>query len=207
MTLQKKEVGDISKIFKIKGPRLVGVSGTNCSGKDTAGVFLGKEFGLLHISLSDVLRAEARDRGLAMTRETLIEINVDLRRKFGQGGVILQGIQNWLKHQELYPGGLVLSKYQVPGEAKEIIKQNGTVIFIDAPSEVRYKRTLLRNRGEEKDLTIEEFIEGEASEIYGLAGPNRPSLRAVQELSKTTIINDKTLDVYTNILMKTLGIS
>jgi len=53
---------------------IIGITGTNASGKDTAADFF-KAQGFNIFSLSDILREEARRRDLAISRENLIAEN------------------------------------------------------------------------------------------------------------------------------------
>lgn len=179
-------------IFQETDSQLVGISGTNHSGKDTAGEYLENHHSFMHVSMSDVLRAEARQQGLDTARPTLIEIGVKLREQYGLGAVVLRGIEQWQKERNRFVGGLVLSSIRVIGEAEEIKRQGGTLLFVDAPAEIRHKRATdpSRVRGDETFKTFEEYVEQEKIELEGLGGPNRPNLRAVQAMADATILNN-----------------
>jgi hypothetical protein len=184
--------------------RLVGIAGTNCSGKDTAGDHLAVHFSFQHASLSSVLRDEARRRGLGVERPTLIQMNVELRRELGPGGVVLRAISTW--DSEPYPGGLVISSVRVVCEAEEILRQGGDLLFIDAPVEVRYARSLLRPRPEDRITSLADFIAQEEAELAGLEGPDRPWLREVQRLAGSTIVNDGPAPEYFRAVEARLGL-
>src|SRR5579875_3462272 len=108
--------------------KLVGLSGTLGSGKDTAANHLVNEHGFMHVSLGDVLRVEARRQGRDTERPTLIEIGMRLREKYGSlGALCIKGIEQWAEQRERYVGGLVISGVRVLGEAQEIKDQKGTL--------------------------------------------------------------------------------
>lgn len=61
---------------------IIGVAGTNASGKDTVANYL-KTKGYANYSLSDIVREECDKRGLPKDRDTLRELANELRRNFG----------------------------------------------------------------------------------------------------------------------------
>jgi cytidylate kinase len=61
--------------------KVIGISGTNGSGKDTLGRALSLRHNFLFVSVTDLLREEARRRGLAIERENLRMISAEWRRK------------------------------------------------------------------------------------------------------------------------------
>ncbi|MEJ0072722.1 MAG: AAA family ATPase [Candidatus Saccharibacteria bacterium] len=61
--------------------KLIGLSGTNGSGKDTVGSMIAEKYNYLFISVSDLLRAELRRRGLLIIRENTRELSAEWRRE------------------------------------------------------------------------------------------------------------------------------
>lgn len=184
------------KVFaKNAGAKLAGISGTFCSGKDTGSRHL-EERGFMHVSTGDILRAEATRQGRDHERPTLIEIAVELNRQYGSlGARVLKGIEQWEERREHFLGGLVVSGLRVLGEAEEIHTQNGTLLFTDAPVQIRYERAKTRaiEEGRTVELadigSLEDFIESERVELEGLGGPERPNLRAVETIADVVIQN------------------
>ena len=65
--------------------KIIGLSGTNGSGKDTVGHMLTERHGYLFVSLTDMLRKEAKKRGEEPSREVLRTISAEWRRESGLG--------------------------------------------------------------------------------------------------------------------------
>ncbi len=87
-------------------------------------------------------------------------------------------------------GGLVVSVLRIVGETQEIKKQRGTLVFVDAPVEMRYERIRQRGRDLEAAISFEDFVSHEKIELDGLGGPDRPHLRAVEAISDLVIQNN-----------------
>src|SRR5512143_4094235 len=65
---------------------IIGLTGRNASGKTTAGHTLAAR-GFNYLSLSDVIREEAKQRGLPDLRENLIALGNELRERHGPGAL------------------------------------------------------------------------------------------------------------------------
>jgi dephospho-CoA kinase len=65
---------------------IIGLTGRNAGGKTTAGDAL-KAKGFYYLSLSDVIRQEAKKRGLSEVRENLIALGNELRERHGPGAL------------------------------------------------------------------------------------------------------------------------
>jgi dephospho-CoA kinase len=60
---------------------IIGVTGLNASGKTTFAEYLVKK-GFYHVSLSDIIREELKKRDLPITRENLINVGNEFRKKY-----------------------------------------------------------------------------------------------------------------------------
>lgn len=174
---------------KYPNSRLLGLSGTLGSGKDTASDHLVREYGFMHVSTGDVIRAEARQRGFDTERPTLIELGKELRAAHGMGALSIKGIEQWQERREEFLGGLVVSGLRSVGEAGEIQLQHGTLTFIDGPPEIRYANIQERDRQDGLFSSYAAFMEHERLELHGLLGPDSPNLRAVQAIADIQIWN------------------
>ena len=68
--------------------QIIGIAGTNGAGKDTVGELLAEHYGYLFVSVTELLRAEARRRGLPVEREVLRSISAEWRRELGLGVLV-----------------------------------------------------------------------------------------------------------------------
>lgn len=137
---------------------IIGITGTNASGKDTAAKFFAEK-GFENFSVSDVIREEARRRNIPITRENLQDLGKELREKFGESHLAQKTL-------EKIKGNAVVTSFRHPKEVEAFRKNdNFTFLNIDAPVELRFKRAQARDRGEEDATTLEEFKKQEAREL------------------------------------------
>ena len=67
---------------------LIGIAGTNGSGKDTLGQILADKYGYSFISVTDILRDELRSRNLPLSRKYMRELSAEWRRESGLGVLV-----------------------------------------------------------------------------------------------------------------------
>ena len=171
---------------------IIGLTGKNASGKGEAANCL-KSKGFVYYSLSDVIREEATKRNLEHSRDNLISLGNELRKKFGpnylaqQINLKIKGIINKNSKQNF-----VVDSIRSPFEAKELMKNKDFVLVgIDAPVELRFKRLLERNRlGDAR--TLEEFKKQEEKE--NLKSDSNQQLDATFGMANKFIVNDGTLE-------------
>lgn len=170
--------------------KIIGLSGTNGSGKDTLGHILEKEYGWKFISLTDILRDIARERGQDIEREVLRSISAELRQKHGLGIMIDLAVEAYKKHEGSH-NGLVTASLRNKGEADRVHSVGGKVIWIDADPKIRYQRISARKRHDDT-VSYEEFLRHEAIEMS--QGKNEFELNAadVKDRSDYKIENSKT---------------
>jgi len=174
---------------------IIGLGGTNGSGKDTVANFLVDRFGYLFVSGSGLLRQEARRRDLPVEREVLRSISAEWRRQSGLGVIIDKAVEAYESSSEQL-SGLVIASLRNPGEADRVHDFGGLVIWIDADAHIRYDRIqrnlVSRNRPEEDNKTFEEFLREEADEMHRPADGDSASLdgAAVKSRSDETLMND-----------------
>jgi dephospho-CoA kinase len=182
-------------------PPVIGLTGPNSSGKGKTAEILVEELGYAPHSLSDMLREEARRRGLQPVRDVLIPLGNELRRERG-AGVLAE-----LVVPELRPPALVDS-IRNPAEVAVLRGVPGFVLLaIDAPVELRHARSLERARpGDAR--TLDEFMEKERRE--NTADPSAQQLGATAALADAVITNCGSLrDLRRDVLaaLETLGAS
>lgn len=144
--------------------KLIGLGGTNAAGKDSIGEMLAERHGWLFVSVSDLLRDEAKKRGLPVEREVLRTISAEWRREFGLGVLVDKAIEQFKNLNNTYKG-LVAVPMRNPGEAQHIMDNGGVLVWVDADPKVRYKRVELRLRSPEDHKTFEEFLAEQHAEM------------------------------------------
>jgi dephospho-CoA kinase len=158
---------------------VLGLTGPNASGKGEAAAFLGTLGFEVH-SLSDVVRDEARIRGLGTERANLIQVGNDLRRAGGPG-VLAERIVARLT------GRSVVDSIRNPAEVQVLRGLDHFVLlWIRAPAGVRFERTLARGRAGDA-RTLEEFEAVERKE--NASDPAAQRLQATFELADHVVEN------------------
>lgn len=140
---------------------IIGLTGTFGAGKDKAAKYL-KDLGFEHYSTADILREEAISRGLDTERETLRVLVNKLRQEKGDDYLAKEALKR------IKGDRAVLSAIRSVGEV-DYLKSlpDFTLIFVDAPIEIRYGRIKDRKRAGEEKLTLDEFKKREQLEMSG----------------------------------------
>ena len=177
-------------------PHLIGLAGTNGSGKDTVGRILADDYGFCFISVSDILRDELRRRGLPLSREQMRTLSAAWRREHGQGVLVEMALKMFATQADRF-AGLALASLRNPGEADAVHAHAGLVIWIDANPELRYRRLQINAaaRGEQRAIddrkSFAAFMHDEAAEMHSIGGDaNTLSMDDVKTKCDLTIIND-----------------
>ena len=144
--------------------KLIGLSGTNGSGKDSVGHMLAERHGWLFVSGSEILREEVKERGLSIERENLRNVSAEWRRESGLGVLIDKAVEIYNVSDSEYKG-LVIASLRNPGEADRVHELGGTVVWTDAEPEVRFERINKRMRGDEDRKTFAQFMAEEQAEM------------------------------------------
>lgn len=151
--------------------KLIGVAGTNGSGKDTIGHMLAEHYGFLFITVTELLREECRRRGLPVERENLRSISAEWRRESGMGVLVDKAVEAFhqLPDADRY-AGLVVASLRNPGENDRVHELGGVVLWVDGDPKVRYERVqknaASRGRAEEDTKTFEQFLAEEDAEMH-----------------------------------------
>lgn len=123
-----------------------------------------------------------------------------LRKKFGMQ-VLAKKADEKIEEEERY----VICPIRNPEDLKYFKnKYNALIIYVDAPVDLRYKRTYLKELG--VSMTREEFEKKDKFE-YDPKGEDRkyyPNIRKCKEMADAIIINDKTLNDLNTELEKVL---
>ena len=174
---------------------MLGLGGTNGSGKDTVGQILADKHGFLFISVTDLLRAEAARRNQPIERRVTREISSEWRRELGLGVLVDKAVAEFEIVKDRYKG-VVIASLRNPGEADRIHEMGGTVIWVDAEPKMRYdriqKNKATRGRIEEDDISFEQFLAEEEDEMHTPLGGDAANLNSagVKALADIYINND-----------------
>ncbi len=137
--------------------KLIGLTGTNGSGKGEAASFFKKK-GYAYFSLSDIIREELVREGRETTRDNLIQKGNELREKHGANILANRVVDR-------VTGRSVIDSIRNPREIEYLRTQKHFILLaIDAPVEIRYTRVLQRGRNESAS-SLEEFITKEKEEM------------------------------------------
>ena len=137
--------------------KLIGLTGTNSSGKGEAAAFF-RRHGYSYFSLSDIIRDELSLEKREITRDNLIQKGNQLREE--QGADILAR-----RVMEKIEGEAIIDSIRNLFEIEFFRKQEGFILLaIDAPVEIRYTRVRERGRNESA-ASLQEFIAKEQEEM------------------------------------------
>lgn len=181
-----------------KTTAIIGIAGTFASGKDTVAHQLVADHGYTHVSTGDMVRKVAMEKYGSIERPVLFKTATELRYAFGAGALVLEALK------EARP--TVISGIRTLGEAKALLEAGGTLLYIDAPVEVRYERVKSRNRDAETELTLEQFKANEEKELY--AGPNDEdfNIRGIRDMADIVVENTLPLEEFIAAVYKQLNL-
>lgn len=177
---------------------LIGLAGTFAAGKDTISHALEQRNGYHHVSTSEMVRKVAQQKHGSIERPVLFQTANELRREHGPGALVLEALK-----QER---PLIVSGLRSLGEAKEIKRAGGILLFVDAPIEVRYERMRARDRDKETELTLEQFAQNEQKEWYGGPGDADFNLRDLKAMSDHVLDSAQPLEAFIASAYEALGI-
>lgn len=172
---------------------LIGIAGTNGSGKDTVGQVLNEQSNFTFVSVTDSLRTEARRRGMAEDRAATRLISAEWRRKYGLA-VLVDKVLEEYKPKIENGIGLSMASLRHPAEADRIHELGGIVLWIDADPLIRYNRiqanAAVRNRAAADNITFEQFMSDEQAEMHRSGDDATLDMSAVKAKADLSIINN-----------------
>lgn len=186
-------------------PDVIGIAGTNGSGKDTLADLRLARTGARKVSLSDILRVEASRRGQDHSHESLRGISTELSQRFGAGALVIIAIEEYFESPTAEENGLSVVSLRRVDEAREVKDRGGVVLWVDADRETRYRRIQAASRGREDDQdSYERFCEQEDIELYPTScDPNVLNMNAVREEADIHIDNSfATAEAYADFLVR-----
>lgn len=185
--------------------KIIGIAGTNGSGKDTVSEFLAGQ-GWLFVSVADFLREEAKKRGRPIEREVLREISAEWRRQHGLGILVDKAVELFRQSDGKYKG-LVVSPMRNPGEAQRVKNLDGKLVWIDADPKIRYERITKRQRSTEDQKTFEQFLAEEQAEMEHSGDEATLSISDVKAKADIFLQNNGTLEEFKAAAKKALNLA
>ncbi len=148
--------------------KLIGLAGTNGSGKDTVATLLAEKHGWLFADATTMLGAELVKRGVPTDRVNKSQLSAEWRRSLGMAAIVDKAVELFNAEPGKYKG-LIVGSLRHPGEADRIHELTGTVLWVDADPRIRYDRiqtnATARGRSLEDKKSYEDFLADEAREM------------------------------------------
>ncbi len=137
---------------------IIGLTGSLAAGKGVVSDFL-KEKGFVYLSLSDEVRALAKENKIEITRKNLQDF-ANKKREEDNSGFFAKIVTDKIKNQQYEKA--IVDGIRNPAEINELKKlKNFFLISVDAPQQLRFQRIIERNR--ESDPSIwDEFLRTDA---------------------------------------------
>lgn len=172
--------------------KIIGIAGTNGSGKDTVGTILAEDHGYYFISVTDIMRAELKNRGVPVDREHMRDLSAEWRREFGYGVLIDRAVEAYEKLGGTYQG-LAIASLRNPFEVDRVHELGGVVWWLDADPLLRFTRIKMnaatRARAEEDEKTFEEFVAEEEAEMHQSGDEATLNMSGVKDKSDVAMHN------------------
>lgn len=171
--------------------KIIGIGGTNGSGKDVLSEILAEDYGWSFISVSrDLIIPELKRRGLPLERENMAALTAEWNRA-QRGAVIDRAIErfNELSNTKTYDG-LVISSIRHPWEADRIHELGGRIVWVDADPRIRYERVASRGQGDKDKKSFEQFITEEHREMTHSGDEATLNWQGVKDRADIFLSND-----------------
>jgi dephospho-CoA kinase len=188
--------------------KIIGVGGTNGSGKDTLSEMLASDYGWLFVSVSgDLIIPELKRRGLPLEREQMAGLTAEWNRVI-KGAVIDKAVELFNEQNKTHTyKGLVISSIRHPWEVDRVQELGGKIVWVDADPEIRYRRIFNRGQGDKDQKTFEQFLAEEQAEMDHSGDEATLNMAAVKAGADTFLANDtNNLEDFKQAAQKALGL-
>jgi dephospho-CoA kinase len=166
---------------------LIGITGTNGSGKGAVVEYLVSKKGFSRYSGRSVILEEVEARHLPSKRGVMRDVANELRKEHGPA-YIMEKLYDMAKDDT----NAVLESVRTIGEAEFLKSKNAFIIAVDAKKETRYERVLSMSHDVApisfQDFSLMEDREMSSSEPWDM------NVFGVMQLANARVTNDGTLE-------------
>lgn len=177
-----------NSLKKSRSMRIIGITGTLGAGKGTVVEYLKEKYGFVHFSVREFLKEEVLRRGLEPNRDSFTLVANDLRASHSPSYIV----DCLYERAAALSCDAIIESIRTPGEIDALqAKGNFQLWAVDADSQIRYQRAVLRN-SETDHVSYETFIANEQREM-NTTDPNKQNLSVCIARAQTVLHNDADL--------------
>lgn len=168
---------------------LIGITGTDGSGKGTVVEYLVNEKRFSHYSARVIWVAEIERQGIENNRANMRKVANELRAAHGNDFLVTHYLK---KMEEEQPKNAVIESIRTTAEADTLKRNGGILLAVDADQKLRYERIQARKSSSDQ-ISFEEFQKHEQLEMDD-PDPHGMQKAKVIAMADYTILNNGTLE-------------
>ena len=168
---------------------IVGIAGTDGSGKGTVVDYLVEKYGFVHYSSRAIILEHIHKADLPDTRAQMRLTANELRATYGNDFLVTQALDR------MQGGSIekaIIESIRATAEALTLKSNDGILLAVDANQSLRYERVQTR-RSETDRVSFEQFVAHEELEKND-PDPHGMQKGKVIEMADYTIMNDGTIE-------------